>query len=284
MAFVSSPSVLPRSQTRRTSPRTVIKATAANPGGNSSKTSTSSSRPHRKAPVIDSRIGSVIESHHWITVKSHRRRLFERAAVAHVDMTRQVEGRSGVGANHRWVLREVVDPSAKFLDVGESKGRYVVMETFKRGVIRERPEVLRRWLSTVERVGPMMETVDVRTRRYENVFTSKKHGVEFNPNENIVVVESINVEKGKGKEVGDVLRQVAEVAVSGGDCLEFCVLGRVGEEAEERGFVKTIEVFKNADALNEYTENADLKRTSKLNGLVAPGQRNRQIFRPVVFA
>lgn len=218
-------------------------------------------------------------------MRNDGRRLFERAAVAQADMTRQVERRAGQGALHRWVLRQVSDPTAGFLDVSfEARDtRYVVMETFKKRLSVETPGVMRRWLSAVERVGPLMDTLDIRTRNYENVFTSKLHDVQFDPNQNIVVVESVNVDMSRKQNLEDVigvLRSTAEAAVSAGNCLEFCVLHAPGEQ----GFFKTIEVYKNVDALRAQGETLDKVYLRRVQGRTIKGNRSRQTFHPVVFS
>lgn len=200
-------------------------------------------------------------------------------------MTRQVERRAGSGALHRWVLREVKDPIAEYMNAEMKEGRYVVMETFKREVWKERPQIMKRWLSAVERVAPMMDTLDIRTTKYENVFTSKLHDAKFDPNKNIVVVESFNVERGQEHHVIDMLRTAAEAAVSSGNCLEFCVLHKPGEQ----GFFKTIEVYKNVDALTVHMDTLDRVMVRRLQdytlqGKTGQGRRNRHTFRPVVFA
>lgn len=213
-------------------------------------------------------------------------RIFERAAVAQADVTRQVEKRAGKGALHRWVLRQVADPTHSAVDVQfrHRDGRYVVMESFDRHNMKmhEQP-MMRRWLSAVERVGPLMNTVDISTRYYQNVFTSKLHDVTFDPHNNIVVVESINVdmsnENGLHHVVG-VLRQGAEASVSTGECLEFCVLWAPGEA----GFFKTIEVYKDVDALTTHMNGVDQSMAKKMSGYTIEGKRSRQTFKPVVFA
>lgn len=211
--------------------------------------------------------------------------MFERAAVAQADMTRQVERRAGQGALHRWVLREVADPTGGMLHttVRGVDAKYVVMETFKARVSREKPGIMRRWLSAVERVGPALNAVDIRTRNYENVFTSKLHDVEFDPNQNVVVVESVNVDMSRSQnlpEVVDILRSTAEANVAAGNCLEFCVLHKPGEQ----GFFKTIEVYKDVDALRDHLDSLDMVYARRVQGRTTDGHRSRQTFHPVVFA
>lgn len=196
-----------------------------------------------------------------------------------------MERRAGQGALHRWVLRQVSDPIVGLLDVSfEAQGaRYVVMETFKKRLSQEAPGVMRRWLSAVERVGPLMDTVDIRTRNYENVFTSKLHDVQFDPNQNIVVVESVNVDMSRKQnlqEVIEVLRSTAEAAVSAGNCLEFCVLHAPGEQ----GFFKTIGVYKDVGALRAHIDTLDKVYVRRVQGRTIKGNRSRQTFRPVVFS
>lgn len=211
--------------------------------------------------------------------------MFERAAVAQADMTRQVERRAQRGALHRWVLREVQDPiglgpAAPF---SPKDSRYVVMETFKATASAEEPGIMRRWLSAVERVGPSIHAVDIRTRNYENLFTSKLHDVKFDPNENIVVVESVNVDMARphnAEEVVDILRSTAEASVSAGTCLEFCVLHKPGKH----GFFKTIQVYKNVDALRQHMDSVDQVYTRRVQGRISDSHRSRHTFRPVVFA
>lgn len=200
-------------------------------------------------------------------------------------MTRQVERRAGIGALHRWVLRQVKDPTLDCAHAEMKEGRYVVMETFKKQVWKERPQVMKRWLSAVERVAPMMHTLDIRTTKYDNVFTSKLHDAKFDPNKNIVVVESFNVGRGEEADVINVLRTTAEAAVSGGNCLEFCVLHKPGEQ----GFFKTIEVYNNLDALKAHIDTLDRVMVRSLQGKTlhgrnGQGRRNRHTFRPVVFS
>lgn len=211
--------------------------------------------------------------------------MFERAAVAQADMTRQVERRAGKGALHRWVLREVADPTGALSSpaFGRGDSRYVVMETFKARASHEDPGIMRRWLSAVERVGPALNAVDIRTRNYQNVFTSKLHDVEFDPNQNIVVVESVNVDMSRPQnvtEVVDILRSTAEASVAAGNCLEFCVLHKPGEQ----GFFKTIEVYKDVDALREHLDTLDTVYTRRVQGRTTDSHRSRHTFRPVVFA
>lgn len=210
-------------------------------------------------------------------------RIFERAAVAQADVARQIESRKGSGALHRWVLRQVADPTQPALAVQGRDGRYVVMEAFHRAQAADEQPLMRRWLSAVERVGPLMNTVDIRTLQYENLFTSKLHDAKFDPNNNIVVVESVNVDMSKSGNLDravDVLRMAAERNVSSGDCLEFCVLHAPGEA----GFFKTIEVYKDIDALTKHMDGRDKFYAKKLEGYTIQGQRGRQTFKPVVFA
>lgn len=211
--------------------------------------------------------------------------MFERAAVAQADMTRQVERRSQRGAAHRWVLREVPDPIglSPTAPLPPQDSRYVVMETFKASASTEEPGIMKRWLSAVERVGPSIHAVDIRTRNYENLFTSKLHDVQFDPNENIVVVESVNVDMSRSRnadEVVDILRCTAEASVAAGTCLEFCVLHKPGKQ----GFFKTIQVYKNVDNLRQHMDSLDQVYTRRVQGRIADTHRSRHTFQPVVFA
>lgn len=161
--------------------------------------------------------------------------------------------------------------------------RYVLMEAFDAQVAKNNPAVWRRWLSAVERLAPVVDAVDMTSLKYDNVFTSKLHDVDFDPNENVVVVESVNVDMSRPSnlsEVADILRGSAEFSVSTGDCLEFCVL----HSRSEQGFFKTIEVYKNVDALKNHMDGIDRSFTRRLQGRVVQGQRSRHTFRPVVFA
>lgn len=241
-------------------------------------------RKRMRAHVVDSRVASVVEAHHWITVKGSATRMFERAAVAQADMTRHVERRTGAGALHRWVLRNVQDPTLGFMDaafVTKPTDTYVVMETFKSG---EQDDVTHRWLSAVERVGPAVDTLDIQTRHYENVFTAKLHDAEFDPDRTIVVVESVNVDMsrpGNLEEVTGILRSGAEASVANGECLEFCILQAPGE----RGFFKTIEVYRDVDALRAHMDGLDRAFVRRTQGrcIVSSHGRSRESFKAVVF-
>ncbi|KAI0562659.1 hypothetical protein FGB62_55g135 [Gracilaria domingensis] len=294
MAFIISTS-LPcrRNTTSKTTlrPRRTPFATAAAPQqqqpSNLFSNNASVKKPHKKASahVVDSRVASRVEAHHWIVVKNTSLRIFERAAVAQADLAHQVDSRTHSGALHRWLLREAEDPTHLFVNptVPGSDVRYVVMEAFDRqDNAVENQLVMRRWLSAVERVGRLMDAVQIQTLHYENAFTSKVHDVQFDPHHNIVVMESINVDITQDDAVDhvfDALRRSAERSVSAGECLEFCVL----YAPNEHGFFKTIEVFKNVAALQSHMNGTDVSTVQEITPYLIQGNRNRQTFKPVMF-
>ena len=294
MAFLSPifTTSLEGSYRKRTSSATRFRdttgySTAKTPGAPSRRrvVSQSTTKPHRRtaANVIESQVASRIEAHHWVVIKDHSMRIFERAAVAQADAVRQIESRSGSGALHRWVLRQVADPTQPALAVQGRDGRYVVMEAFNASQGVEAHPTMRRWLSAVERVGPLMNAVDIRTLQYENLFTTKLHNVKFDPNSSIVVVESVNIDVTKRENFDGAvgaLREVAELSVASGDCLEFCVLHAPGE----RGFFKTIEVYKNINALRKHMNGQDILHSKRLEQFTISKKRSRQTFKPVVFS
>lgn len=247
----------------------------------------STTKPHKKAAahVIDSNIAARVEAHHWIVVNSTGARLFEHAAVAQADAARQVDARTHSGALHRWVLREAEDPTHIFLnpELPNHEARYVVMEAFSRDESSFNNQlVMRRWLSAVERVGPLVDAVDIQTLHYENVFTSKVHNVQFDPHQNIVVMESINVDTANEKAIQHVveaLERSAEHSVSAGECLEFCVL----HAPNEHGFFKTIEIYKDVEALMSHMNATDVVTSEEIKPYLIQGNRNRQTFKPIIF-
>lgn len=142
---------------------------------------------------------------------------------------------------------------------------------------------MRRWLSAVEKAGPLVNAVDIRTLKYENMFTSKLHDAKFDPHNNIVVMESVNVDMSRRSNLENavkVLRDAAETSVTSGDCLEFCVLHAPGE----KGFFKTIEVYKDVDALKRHMQGKDKAYAKSLEKYTIHGHRNRLSFKPVVFS
>lgn len=246
-------------------------------------------RSRTSAQVVDSRVACRHEVHHWIVVKGHSKRMFERAAVAQTDVTRQLEARGGPGALHRWVLREVSDQltatSNHFaLGVGQGNTQYVVMESFDQRTVQQSSSSLtHRWLSAVERVGPLISAVDIHTLQYSDVFTSKRHDVVFNPRENIVVLETINLNSLSPEIVSSVveaLRAKAERSVSVGDCLEFCVL----QSMSQASLLKTVEIYKNMEALRFHIDGLDKKYMHRVLHHTMNSRRNRQVFKPVVFS
>lgn len=249
-----------------------------------------------RAPLVDSRVSSVVEAHHWITVSSASVRMFERAAVAQADMVRRVERNTATGAQHRWVLRPVdvdaTDPSSIATLFSQpasivapqsvnQQSRYVVMETFKHGEDTN-SGVMRRWLGAIEHVGPAFDASNVQTLRYENVYTAKLHEAKFDVNTAVVVVETINADgEEKAREVEKCLRSTADVAVASGDCLEYCVL----EAMCKPGLFKTIEVYKDASAFGAYMNELDSAFLHRLRPHTVQGShRSRSAFKPVVFS
>lgn len=235
-----------------------------------------------RAPVVDLRKSAAVEAHHWITVSSLAVRMFERAAIAHTDMVRGVEESTATGSLHRWVLRVVDDPFVA--DVPQSvnaQSRYVVMETYKPGD-RDNEGVMRRWLSAVERLGPALSVPDAHTLFYSNVFTSKLHNAEFDVHRSVVMAESFSVNNADNSSaLRDTLQSLAEESVAYGDCLEFCVL----EALEHPGLFKTLEVYKDTEALSKHMNKLDVQYWEKLQPLVTHSSgRPRIAFKPVVFS
>ncbi|CAN8064563.1 unnamed protein product [Agarophyton chilense] len=294
MAFIVSTSLPFRQNTAAKStsrPRTTPFATATVPQSQPSPlpyNGSAASKPHKKASahVVDSRVATRVEAHHWVVVSNSSLRIFERAAVAQADLAHQVDARTHSGALHRWLLRETEDPTHLFTkpSLSKSEVRYVVMEAFDRHDDSiENQFIMRRWLSAVERAGPLIDTFQIQTLHYENVFTSKVHDVHFDPYHNIVVMESINVDltkDGAVDHVYDALRRSAERSVTTGECLEFCVL----HAPNEHGFFKTIEVFKNEAALISHMSGTDVSTVQEITPYLIQGNRNRQTFKPVVFS
>lgn len=296
-AFVIRPNVLPRASrthnTHRCRPSMRAPSNSSNAKEDAVTAAPSSpsvsrhvrakGRARARAPVIDSRVAGVVEAHHWIVVASGSTRAFEKAALANAHVTSLVEKRSGNGALHRWLLTLIPDPTLGFMDgvFRTETTTYVVMETFKSSNLDER--LTQRWLSAVKRVRPMFEMLDIRSLSYENVFTSKVHGASFDPNCNVVVVESVNVDMSRPQnlqEVMEILRTGAEASVSAGECLEFCVL-----QAKDRpGFFKTIEVYKDVDALRAHMDGFDRAFVRRTQGRTIGSHRSRQTFKPVFFA
>lgn len=246
-------------------------------------------RSRTSAQVVDSRVGCRHEVHHWIVVKGHSKRMFERAAVAQTDVTRQLEARGGPGALHRWVLREVPDQLAATsnhfaLGIGQGNAQYVVMESFDQRTVQQSSSSLtRRWLSAVERVGPLISAVDIHTLQYSDVFTSKRHHVVFDPRENIVILETFNLNTKSPQAVSSVvsaLRAKAERSVSVGDCLEFCVL----QSTSQPSLLKTVEIYKNMEALRFHVDGLDKRYMHRVLHHTTDSRRNRQVFKPVVFS
>lgn len=298
MAFVTSASPLRTGgkislhRSDKTTPNrlgisTVPRATAVQPR-RVSVTRSSKPRPRTPAQVVDSRVACRREIHHWIAVEGHSRRLFERAAVAQTDVTRQLEARGGPRALHRWVLREASNqpvPSNRVIPgAPQNSAMYAVLESFDyRAVQQTANSLTRRWLSAVERVGPLISTVDVHTLQYNDVFTSKRHDVVFNPKENIVVLETINLNSYSPEILSvviDTLRAKAERSVSVGDCLEFSVL----QSTSQANVFKTVEVYKNSDTLRSHMLGLDKKYMHGVLPHMATDRRNRQVFHPVVFS
>lgn len=297
MAFVTSgtsiaafrPVKLRAESTRRcgTALRTTVRATAVQPNrtrGAGSKAAPKA-RPHRSAPVMDSRVSSRLEAHHWIAVKDHSRRMFERAAVAQADVAHQLEQRRGSGALHRWVLRQVMAHPSR---ASKATSTYLVLESFDRSVwdapeVQHDDSLTRRWLSAVERVGPVMSTIDIRSLHYRDVFTSKLHDVVFDPNANVVVLESFNVDLARDGALDAVvegLRADAERSVASGKCLEFCVL----QSTTQPSLLKTVEIYADDTAMQEHMHGMDTKLMHNLQTHAPGTRRNRHLFKPVVFA
>lgn len=302
MAFITATPVsrshAPLTSRRATSSRrrlsVVPAATAVQPNAKApaQKKKGAVPRPRASAPVIDSRVASRHEAHHWVVVKDHSRRVFERAAVAQADVARQLETRQKSGASHRWVLREILDSLSYALPLSISQNhnsRYLVMESFDKQVWQDasisqhqHDSLTRRWLSAVERVGPLISAIDIRSLEYTDVFTSKLHDVVFDPKINIVILESMNVIQNKHDvdAVIQALRAKAERSVAVGECLEFCVL----RSASQPHLFKTVEVYKNADALHSHMEGVDKKFMPSIRSHVVDDRRNRHIFKPVLFS
>jgi quinol monooxygenase YgiN len=237
-----------------------------------------------RAPVVDVRVAFANEAHHWLTVSSGGKALFERAAVAQADMVRVVEREAGGGALHRWVLRAVEDPLGRERGGGDVNGvgRYVVMETYKEGggdLVTT--GAMDRWLGAIAAAGEKLDCAVSATLRYANVFTTKMHGATFDVHRSIVVAESVQAEAGAAAALRQVLEGRAEAAVAAGDCLEFCVL----EATCKDGLFKTIEVYADVDALREHMDGLDAAFVESTAPLVAlSGHRARSSFKPVVFS
>lgn len=266
------------------------KATAVQPGpppGVPAR-ATSKPRPRASATIIDSRVASRREAHHWIVVKDQSRRAFERAAVAQADIAHQLEKIQKSGAAHRWVLCELTHgiPHPPLLAMSqEGHTRYLVTESFDRRLwdtTLHHNSLTRRWLSAVERVGPLISTVDIHSLEYKDVFTSKLHDVIFDPNANIVVLECINIKSDRRAvdAVLDALRAKAERSVAVGECLEFSIL----QSRSEPTLFKTVEVYTNDSALQLHMDGIDKKFLPSIEPHVVGTKRNRQFFKPVVFA
>jgi quinol monooxygenase YgiN len=238
-----------------------------------------------RAPVVNSRVASAVEAHHWITVSSESVRLFERAAVAHADMVRRVERHAQNGSLHRWVLRAVEDPALVApLQTANAQCRYVVMETFKPAQDPAGPPdgIMRRWLGAIERLGPALNAPVAQTLQYNNVFTSKLHDAKFDVDSAVVIVESVNAARPSAvADLQKVLESNAEASVACGDCLEFCVL----EALDAPGFFKTIEVYANIDLLRKHVGGLDSVFLENAAPFIArSSHRSRSAFRPVVFS
>lgn len=256
-------------------------------------------RPRTAATVIDSRVASRYECHHWVVVRNDSRRVFERAAVAQADLARQLEHRQPplAGALHRWVLREIQNhPLNNDNSSSEQKNhhhvpgasRYLVTESFDRLVWNDtlsphHHSLTRRWLSAVERVGPLINAIDIHSLQYSDMFTSKVHDVVFDPRENIVVLQSINVRRDdlRAKDaVVDALRAKAERSVAVGACMEFGIL----QSDTEPCLFKTVEIFSNMDALVAYADGIDKMFEQSIQPHVVDNRHIRQVFKPVVFS
>lgn len=284
----------PTSSTTSTRPLTPT-ATAVQPNKVRTAQSTSySRRPKRPAPVTDSRVASRQEAHHWVAVKDDARRIFERAAVAQADVARRLEARTPDTATlHRWVLRELPSsalshPTVLAAQPGSASpsphasSRYLVTESFavSAAVAPSSDSLTRRWLSAVERVGPMLSTVDApRTLRYRDAFTCKQHGVVFSPHNNVVLSETLNVAEEKDR-VLEALRAKAERSVATGQCLEFCVL----QSMTDPGLFKTVEVYATKDAMFAHLDGLDSRYVSSVLPFVAGKRRNLRMFKPVIFS
>lgn len=267
MAFITPTPVHHKKARLRNSATTSPYATATAPRRRQSTT-----KPHKKAPahVIDSRISARTEAHHWVTVRAHAARTFERAAVAQADAARALEGNTG-GNLHRWLLRDSAQHA--------QDASYVVMECFARGHVPH----TRRWLAAVEKLGPAVNAVDIRTMKYDNLFTCKLHDLRFDPVRNVVVIEAINVDMSKDGSIDavvDALQNAAQQGVASGHCLEFCVLKGNGQS----GFLKTVEVYEDEQALEKHMLLADHTLSEALKPYTISPQRSRRTFQPVVFA
>lgn len=269
--------------------RTLPRATAVQSNQRESVKTTARRRIKTAANVVDSRVASRHEVHHWIVVKDHSRGMFERAAIAQTDVTRQLETLRGPGALHRWVLREVPDQLAATtnhiaLGLGQGNTQYLVMESFDQQTVQQpSSSITRRWLSAVERVGPLISAVDIHTLQYSDVFTSKKHDVVFDPKTNIVVLETFNLSSLTAQVVSPVIRALrakAERSVSVGDCLEFCVL----QSTSKPSLLKTVEIYKNVEALRFHMDGLDKKYMHGVIHHTTDSRRNRQVFKPIIFS
>lgn len=264
-----------------------VRATAVQP--NRPETSTARKQRQRKsAPVVDSRVATRFESHHWITVQNESRRIFERAAVAQVDLARQLEETQNQSrALHRWVLREIdVHPFAvsRSSAVNATSSRYLVTESFDAQSSSPSSSVTRRWLSAVERVGPLISsTIDIHSLQYSDVFTSKLHDVVFDPSKNIAVIHCLNLNRDDARAESNViaaLKAKAERSVSRRNCLEFCVL----QSDVQPTLLKTIEIFADMEALMHYANGADKLFEQSIKPHIVDGRQGRYVFKPVVFS
>lgn len=249
-------------------------------------------RPRTTAHVIDSRVACRHELHHWITVRNQSCRLFERAAVSQADVTRQLEQKGGPRSLHRWVLRQLPNylenesslQSQLVSSITQPVVSYVVMESFHQTDFDNASQSLtRRWLSAVERVGPLISTVDAQTLQYTDVFTCKTHDVVFDPHQNVVVLETLNFDSSHPHFINAVvnaLRAKAERSVSVGDCLEFCVL----QSTVQSNVFKTLEIYKNMDTLRRHMRDLDKKYMHAILSHTQGNRRNRQMFKPVLFS
>lgn len=259
------------------------------PPSSSSSSSNSPSRPRTSAPVIDSRIASRHEVHHWISVKDHSRRVFEKAAVAQVDVARQLENKLDAKALHRWVLREhhIDGITTGQLKKVKSNGcsRYLCSESFDQQlwmtVNQEQHSMTRRWLAAVERVGPLISAVDFHTRAYNDVFTAKVHDVVFNPHHNVVLITVFNVRRDHSRLVRDTLVAKAERCVSKGICLEFSVLQ---SDSQPEQLFKSVQIFPDMNALHSYVNDHDQSFSKTLLPHLVDDRPNRHVFTPVVFS
>lgn len=228
-----------------------------------------------RAPVVDSRVAGVVDTHHWIHVNASFARAFERAAAANAGVTAVVEARAGTPARRRWVLHRVADPSLEFLDgtFTTDAVTYVVMEQYDTPTGTQDVAHTHRWLSAVKKVGPMLGAIDIATLTYDSVFSARRHNAMPTQENAIVVIESFNAKN--AREMRAILQETAEAAVQAGECLEYSVL-----QAQGSAFFKTVEVYQDVEALkNSRSARVHRALERRLVGKVVGEHRERQTFK-----